>query len=50
MRRGEANPKTCPGCNSPFWEKELTPYWKHIREKNKQKRAVNETRELDTDT
>jgi len=31
----DRKPKTCTKCKSPFWEKELTPYWKAIREKNK---------------
>lgn len=35
MTRTEVKPQSCPKCRSKYWEKELTPYWKMIREKNK---------------
>ena len=38
IRRGEVNPKTCPKCKSPYWQKPLTDYWKYIRENGIMKR------------
>jgi len=37
-QKGEEEPKTCARCNSPFWKKPLTPYWKEIREKNEKRK------------
>jgi len=34
-QKGEQPPKTCASCQSPFWQKELTPYWRAVRLKNK---------------
>jgi len=41
IARGENKPKHCPGCKSPYWEKEMTPYWKAVREKNKARKAAD---------
>ena len=35
-QKGDKKPKRCARCNSLYWEKPLTPYWKHVREKNKE--------------
>ncbi len=39
-QKGANKPKTCSGCKSPYWTKELTPYWKSVREKNKKKKLA----------
>ncbi len=33
-------PKTCPNrkCKSPYWQVELTPYWRGVRENNQRKK------------
>jgi len=37
MTKTEKKPKTCPACKSPYYEKELSEYWRNVREKNKLK-------------
>jgi protein-arginine kinase activator protein McsA len=39
VQRGTKKPKTCAKCNTPYWEKEITPYWQKIREQNKLRKA-----------
>jgi len=34
LRKGHSMPKTCARCNSPYWQKKLTSYWKEVRRKN----------------
>jgi len=38
VQKGDNKPKNCAGCKSPYWEKEINPYWKHVRENNKLKK------------
>jgi len=38
LRKGDKIPLTCPGCKSPYWEKELTLYWKEVRRKNAERK------------
>ncbi len=33
IQRYDKEPKTCPGCKSPFWKKPLDPYWKAVKER-----------------
>jgi hypothetical protein len=38
VKKFDSDPKTCPWCRSPYWKKPLTPYWKSVREANKEKK------------
>jgi len=38
MQRGESKPKACPRCNSRYWNKPLTEYWKSVRVRNEARR------------
>lgn len=37
IQRGQDKPKTCSKCNSRFWFKKMTPYWKKRQEIKKNK-------------
>ncbi len=40
VKKFEENPKTCPSCKSPYWDKPMSHYWKTRRELNKRKKLL----------
>jgi hypothetical protein len=37
IQKGKNDPKVCPKCNSPYWEKPLNDYWKKRKEMNEKR-------------
>ena len=38
LQRGSSEPKFCPKCKSPYWQKPLNAYWKKRRQQIQEKK------------